>query len=385
MTDAEQEIDASRPVFSAEDERAMRRALELARLARPISPPNPSVGCVIMRAGEVLGEGFTQETGGPHAEVCAMRDAIARGHTLEGATAYVTLEPCSHYGRTPPCALALINAGFVRVVAAVLDPNPQVAGRGLRMLRDAGIKAECGLLEAEARAENVGFLTRMTRGTPWVRMKAAATLDGRTAFLDGRSQWITGPAAREDGHRYRSWSGAVLTGIGTVLADDPQMNVRLPDRPVETTRQPLRVVVDGRMKTPPSAKILHTPGGAVWIVTAKDDEGKRAALEAAGAKVVVLPDPNNPEHVDLAALMRMLGGAEVNEVHVEAGAGLNGALLDAGLVDELIIYQAPCFFGEGLPVAAVARPESPGAAPRWKTVSADVLADGDIRIICRRN
>ncbi|EHY30601.1 RibD family protein, partial [Sutterella parvirubra] len=202
---------------------------------------------------------------------------------------------------------------------------------------------------------------------------------------DGRSQWITGPAAREDGHRYRSWSGAVLTGIGTVLADDPQMNVRLPDRPVETTRQPLRVVVDGRMKTPPSAKILHTPGGAVWIVTAKDDEGKRAALEAAGAKVVVLPDPNNPEHVDLAALMRMLGGAEVNEVHVEAGAGLNGALLDAGLVDELIIYQAPCFFGEGLPVAAVARPESPGAAPRWKTVSADVLAGGDIRIICRRN
>ncbi|WP_245523596.1 bifunctional diaminohydroxyphosphoribosylaminopyrimidine deaminase/5-amino-6-(5-phosphoribosylamino)uracil reductase RibD, partial [Sutterella parvirubra] len=178
MTDAEQEIDASRPVFSAEDERAMRRALELARLARPISPPNPSVGCVIMRAGEVLGEGFTQETGGPHAEVCAMRDAIARGHTLEGATAYVTLEPCSHYGRTPPCALALINAGFVRVVAAVLDPNPQVAGRGLRMLRDAGIKAECGLLEAEARAENAGFLTRMTRGTPWVRMKAAATLDG---------------------------------------------------------------------------------------------------------------------------------------------------------------------------------------------------------------
>ena len=157
----------------------------------------------------------------------------------------------------------------MRVVAAVLDPNPQVAGRGLRMLRDAGIKAECGLLEAEARAENAGFLTRMTRGTPWVRMKAAATLDGRTAFLDGRSQWITGPAAREDGHRYRSWSGAVLTGIGTVLADDPQMNVRLPDRPVETTRQPLRVVVDGRMKTPPSAKILHTPGGAVWIVTAR--------------------------------------------------------------------------------------------------------------------
>lgn len=373
------------PAFSEEDERAMRRALALARRARPISPPNPSVGCVLMRDGVVIGEGFTQKTGGPHAEVCAMRDAIARGNTIEGATAYVTLEPCSHYGRTPPCALGLINAGVARVVAAVLDPNPQVAGRGLRMLRDAGIVAECGLLEAEARVENAGFLARMTRGTPWVRMKAAATLDGRTAFPDGRSQWITGPAAREDGHRWRSWSGAVLTGIGTVLADDPQMNVRLPDVPFESVRQPLRVIVDGAMRTPPGAKILTSPGGAVWVVAAKDAPEKRAALEAAGARVVVLPDAANPDRVDLPALMRLLGEVEVNDVHVEAGAKLNGALLDAGLVDELIIYQAPCFFGEGLPVAAVARPETPGAAFRWKTVCADVLAGGDIRIICRRN
>lgn len=359
----------------------MRRALALAHCARPISPPNPSVGCVIVDpAGRVIGEGFTQETGGPHAEVCAMRDARARGHDLCGATAYVTLEPCSHYGRTPPCALALIEAKVARVVAAVLDPNPLVAGRGLRMLQEAGIRAECGLLEEEARAENAGFLSRMTRGTPWVRMKAASTLDGRTAFPDGRSQWITGPEAREDGHRFRSYAGAVLTGIGTVLADDPQMNVRLPG----IVRQPLRVVVDAKLRTPAQAKILTSPGGAVWIAAAQDDPERRAALEAAGARILLLPSSTDPGRVDLAALLAELGRASVNEVHVEAGARLNAALLQADLVDEILLYQAPCLFGDGIPVAAVALPASPGDAYRWRAVSADVLTGGDIRIICRR-
>lgn len=368
--------------FSESDQAHMRRALELAHEARPISPPNPSVGCVIVgRDGEVIGEGFTQEAGGPHAEVCAMRNARARGCDLEGATVYVTLEPCSHYGRTPPCALALVEAKVARVVAALKDPNPLVAGRGLGMLEAAGIKTECGLLEEAAWSENAGFLTRMTRGTPWVRMKVAATLDGRTAFPDGRSQWITGPGAREDGQKSRSFAGAVLTGIGTVLSDDPQMNVRLPG----VVRQPLRVVVDSKLRTPVDAKVITSPGGEVWVVGAVENAQRRAALEALGVRVLMLPDAEHPGRVDLHALMRALGEAFVNEVHVEAGATLNGALLEADLVDEILLYQAPCLFGDGRPVAETALPGAPGAARRWRTVSADVLAGGDIRIICRRN
>lgn len=366
----------------AEDERWMDMALEEARLAWRISPPNPSVGAVIVRDGRVIGRGHTQRTGGPHAEVMALRDAFERGESVEGATAYVTLEPCSHWGRTPPCALALINARIGRVVAATGDPNPRVHGRGLRMLVEAGVSVSLGVRDAEAREVNAGFLTRMTRGTPWVRVKTAATLDGRAALPDGRSKWITGEAARADVQLWRGRAGAVLTGAGTVLADDPQMNVRLEDQ----ERQPLRVVVDPRLETPPSAKILHSPGGAALLVAAAPTEAAReraSRFVAEGAEVIHLPEADNAGRVDLAALLAELARREVNEVHVEAGPRLAGAFLDAGLADELLIYYAPCLFGAGLPAAAVREPESPGAAHRWKFHSITPVG-GDLRILLRR-
>ena len=278
-----------------------------------------------------------------------------------------------------PCALALGRAKVARVVAAMRDPNPRVAGRGLAMLEAAGVECACGLFEEEAWEANVGFFTRMTRGTPWVRMKWAMTLDGRTAFPDGRSQWITGPEARMDTHRWRGRAGAVATGIGTVLADRPQMNVRLPDQ----VRQPLRVVVDPRLEMPEDAPILHSPGGRV-LVFAAGDRPRRAALERAGAEVRVLPDARDPNHVDLAEMLLELAALEVNEVHLEAGPGLSGAFIKADLVDELVAYTAPCFFGEGLGPAAVPLPEAPGSARRWKFKSADFVG-GDLRMICRRN
>lgn len=360
-----------------EDAERMALAVQEAKKAWRLSPPNPSVGAVIFKDGRLIGRGFTQRAGGPHAEIMAMRDADARGESLEGAEVYVTLEPCSHYGRTPPCALALIERKVKRVVAAILDPNPLVAGRGLRMLEEAGIEVVSGVMAEEAREVNIGFLTRMTRGTPWVRMKWAQTLDGRTALPDGRSKWITGEQARMDGQYWRGRAGAVLTGIGTVLADDPQMNVRLPDQ----ARQPLRVVLDPRLEMPLEAKLLRSEGGAVLIAAgaacgASPDE-KVKQLEAAGAQVIRLPAPNDPGHVDLQALLIELARREVNELHVEAGERLNGAFLDAGLVDELLVYVAPCLFGAGMAPAAAAAPASPGQARRWqvrevKTIGADV-------------
>ena len=357
----------------------MDLALSEARKAWRVSPPNPSVGAVIVKDGRLIGAGHTQRTGGPHAEVMALRSAFERGASVEGAVVYVTLEPCSHYGRTPPCALALIQSKVGRVVAAVGDPNPKVHGRGIRMLEEAGIPAELGVREAEAREVNISFLTRMTRGTPWVRLKTAVTLDGRTALPDGRSQWITGEAARADVQLWRARSGAVLTGIGTVLADDPQMNVRLADQ----ERQPLRVVVDPRMETPPAGKLLTSPGGRVLIIAAAENPERRSALEAAGAEVLVLADAAHPGRVDLSGLMTELGRREVNELHVEAGPRLCGALLDAGLVDEMLFYYAPCLFGAGLGPADAALPETPGAAHRWRVASL-AQTGGDIRILLRR-
>lgn len=357
----------------------MDLALCEARKALSVSPPNPSVGAVIVRDGRLIGAGHTQRTGGPHAEVMALRSAFERGESVEGATVYVTLEPCSHYGRTPPCALALVGARVARVVSAVGDPNPKVHGRGLRMLEEAGIETRSGVREAEATEVNRSFLTRMTRGTPWVRVKTAVTLDGRTALPDGRSQWITGPDARADVQLWRARSGAVVTGVGTVIADDPQMNVRLPGQ----ERQPLRVVVDPRLETPPSAKLFSSPGGRVVLVAAADNPERRAALEAAGAEVEVIPNAERPGRVDLAALMRRLAEREVNEVHVEAGPRLSGAFLDAGIADEMLFYIAPCLFGAGLAPADVALPASPGEAPRWRV--ADLARAGaDVRILLRR-
>jgi diaminohydroxyphosphoribosylaminopyrimidine deaminase/5-amino-6-(5-phosphoribosylamino)uracil reductase len=320
--------------FSAADHGHMARALRLAEQGLTTATPNPRVGCVIVRDGEVVGEGWHVRAGEPHAEVHALR---AAGERARGATAYVTLEPCSHHGRTPPCANALIDAGLARVVAAMTDPNPQVAGQGVQLLTLAGIRAEVGLLEAEARELNIGFVSRMTRGRPWVRLKTASSLDGKTALENGESKWLTGPAARQDVQYWRARSCAILTGSGTVLADDPQMNARLDG----ATRQPFRVVVDSRLKTPATARILA--GGNVLLVSASEDPERQAGLAAAGAETICLPGPGG--RVGLTMLLMELARRGVNEVHVEAGATLNGALLEAGLVDEWVAYLAPMVLG----------------------------------------
>jgi diaminohydroxyphosphoribosylaminopyrimidine deaminase/5-amino-6-(5-phosphoribosylamino)uracil reductase len=322
-------------IFSADDHEFMARALRLAEHGLFSTAPNPRVGCVIVKDGLVVGEGWHHRAGEAHAEINALQ---AAGEAAGGATAYVTLEPCSHHGRTPPCAEALIAARVGRVVAAMQDPNPQVAGEGLAQIRQAGIRVECGLLASEAQELNIGFVARMTRGRPWLRMKMAASLDGKTALQNGVSQWITGPAARQDGHRWRARACAILTGIGTVRDDDPQLNVR----DVDTSRQPLKVVVDSRLELSLDAQVLRD--GNVLVAAAVDDAAKVAALRQLGADVVLLPGPG--DKVDLPALMVELGRRGINEVHAEAGFKLNGSLLQAGLVDELLLYLAPCLIGD---------------------------------------
>ncbi|HZX33574.1 MAG TPA: bifunctional diaminohydroxyphosphoribosylaminopyrimidine deaminase/5-amino-6-(5-phosphoribosylamino)uracil reductase RibD [Rhodocyclaceae bacterium] len=323
--------------FTAADHDHMARALRLAERGLFTTSPNPRVGCVLVKDGRIIGEGWHEKAGEPHAEVHALRDAAVQSHDVKGATAYVTLEPCSHHGRTPPCADALVAAGVARVIAAMEDPNPLVAGKGLAKLAAAGIETAAGLLENEARELNIGFVSRMTRGRPWVRLKAAASLDGKTALNNGKSQWITGPEARQDGHRWRARACAILTGIGTVRDDDPQLSVR----GVETSRQPLRVVVDSRLELSPTARLLD--GGKVLVAAAVEDSERIARLQARGAEVVLVPGSGGK--VDLAALMAELGRRGLNEVHVEAGYKLNGSLLREKLVDELLLYLAPCLMG----------------------------------------
>jgi len=319
---------------SAADHEFMARALRLAELGLYSSTPNPRVGCVIVKDGVVVGEGWHRRAGEAHAEIHALQ---AAGDQARGATAYVTLEPCSHHGRTPPCADAMIAAGVSRVVAAMQDPNPQVSGRGLALLRNAGIVTDCGVLGSEAQELNIGFVSRMTRGRPWLRLKLATSLDGKTALENGASQWITGPEARQDGHRFRARACAILSGIGTVRDDDPLLNAR----GVETERQPLKVVLDSRLELPLNAKLLE--GGGVLVACAIDDAARSAALRQRGAEVLCLPNPEGK--VDLPELMMELGRRGINEVHVEGGSRLNGALLVAGLVDEFLIYLAPCLIG----------------------------------------
>lgn len=325
--------------ISAIDHELMARALQLARRGLYTTAPNPRVGCVIAAAGEIVGEGFHQRAGEPHAEVLALN---AAGNRAAGATAYVTLEPCCHHGRTPPCADALVAARVARVVAAMRDPNPLVAGNGLARLAAAGVATEVGVLEAQARELNVGFVSRMTRGRPWLRLKAAASLDGKTALNNGISQWITGVAARRDAHAWRARSCAVLTGVGTVRDDDPRLTVR----EVETSRQPLRVIVDSRLETPPAARILDgaLEDAPVLIACAVADAPRAAALKARGARVVLLP--NAAGKVDLMVLLAELAQRGINEVLAEAGFKLNGSLLREGCVDELLLYLAPCLIGD---------------------------------------
>ncbi|MBI3144942.1 MAG: bifunctional diaminohydroxyphosphoribosylaminopyrimidine deaminase/5-amino-6-(5-phosphoribosylamino)uracil reductase RibD [Pseudogulbenkiania sp.] len=321
--------------FSSLDHAMMARALRLAEQGLYTTTPNPRVGCVIVRDGEVVGEGWHVEAGTPHAEVHALRMA---GDRARGATAYVTLEPCSHYGRTPPCAKGLIEAGVGRVVAAMQDPYHEVAGRGLGMLRDVGIEVAAGLLEAEARRLNKGFLSRVERGRPWVTLKAAASLDGKTALLNGASQWITGPEARRDVHHLRARSCAILTGSGTVLVDDPQLTVR----EVATPRQPRRVVVDSLLQTRPQARIYRD--GQTILATAVADPARHQPYLQQGVALWALGDAQG--RVDLTHLLARLAQEGVGELMVEAGAGLNGAMLQSGLVDEIVLYLAPTLLGD---------------------------------------
>jgi diaminohydroxyphosphoribosylaminopyrimidine deaminase/5-amino-6-(5-phosphoribosylamino)uracil reductase len=361
----------------------------LARTALELSNPNPRVGCVILSAGgEVLGQGHTQQAGGPHAEVVALRDAHARGVSVKGAIAHVTLEPCSHHGRTPPCCDALIAAGVSRVVIATLDPNPKVAGRGVARLRAAGIEVEVLPPDSEpARASrelNVGFFSRMIRGTPWVRMKMAASLDGTSALANGASQWITGAAARADGHAWRARACAVLTGIGTVLEDNPMLDVR----EVSVKRQPHLVIVDSRLQTPLDARLFEPPAQGlarqIWIYTASEDAGRRTALEARGATVISLPGAEEPgqRKVDLGAMLRDLAQREVNELHLEAGHKLNGSFVREGLVDECLLYLAPRLLGPGQGLAGFGPLNSLDDGVRLTYQSVERVGD-DLRIVAR--
>ncbi len=317
----------------------MQLALELGERALMYATPNPRVGCVVVRDGRILGEGFTQRPGGNHAEIEALQEARRRGHDVHSATVYVTLEPCSHFGRTPPCATALMEARVGRVVAAVEDPNPQVAGRGMEMLRSAGIDVRCGLLRQEAIEANVGFFSRMNRGRPWVRVKIAASLDGRTALENGLSKWITSEAARTDGHVWRARSCAVMTGIGTVRIDNPLLSVHR----IETVRQPLKILVDSRLSIEEDARLFD--GNAVLVACAQCDETRAARLQRKNAQVFACGAADG--RIDLSALMLELGRRGINELQVEAGATLSGSLLREGLVDELLLYLAPVLIGPG--------------------------------------
>ena len=349
----------------------MARALALAARGLYTTTPNPRVGCVIVKDGHVIGEGWHERAGGAHAEVVALADARARGHDARGATLYVTLEPCNHHGRTPPCVDAVLAAGIARVVAAMHDPVPG-HGRGGERLRGAGVRVDVGLLRDEAFALNAGFVSRVTHGRPWVRTKLATSLDGRTALASGESRWITGSAARADGHAWRARACAILTGVGTVLHDDPQFTVR----DVKTPRQPLRVIIDRHADTPPDARVLE--GDPALIVTA----GARNTAWPAATQWLALPDGGG--RVDLAGVLRMLALRDINEVHVEAGAKLNGALLEAGLIDELLLYVAPSLIGDpargmfelAQPLAALAR----RVALEWRSVE---RVGDDVRIVAR--
>lgn len=353
------------------------QALEQARHAVGLSEPNPRVGCVIVSADgqRVLGTGGTQAVGEPHAEIMALRDAAARSQAVAGATAYVTLEPCSHHGRTGPCCDALIAAGIQKVVASIADPNPLVSGQGFERLRAAGIEVEVGPGAEASRELNIGFFSRMIRKTPWVRMKVAASLDGKTALDNGDSQWITSDAARTDGHAWRARASAVLTGIGTVLEDNPRLDVRL----VDTPQQPHLVVVDSRLETPLDAH-LFMAGRALYIYAAEHNDAKKAALEARGASVVYLPGKGGK--VDLAAMLRDLAVREVNEVHVEAGHKLNGSLVREGLVDEFLVYLAPKLVGQGAGIASFGPITALSQALDLEFRSTDRLGP-DLRIVAR--
>lgn len=354
----------------------MTLALEWAAKGLFITTPNPRVGCVITKDGIAVGAGHTQIPGQAHAEIAALANAASHGIDVRGATMYVTLEPCSHHGRTPPCADALIRAGIARVVSAIVDPNPLVAGQGHARLRAAGIEVVTGVMAHEARELNLGFFKRMESGTPWVRMKIAASLDGKTALHNGSSQWITSAAARDDGHHWRARACAILTGIGTVKSDDPQLTVRA----IDTPRQPRRIIVDSRLEIDPRARVLQ--GDSCWIIAAHPNVAKAAILQAMGHAIIYLPNPDGK--VDLPALMRELGKRAINELHIEAGTKLNGSLLRAGCVDELLVYLAPVVLGDAQGMFDLPVLTSLEAKQSWRFHEVKQIG-ADVRILARSN
>jgi len=362
----------------------MSEALAEAQKALYLSNPNPRVGCVIVKDGHVIGRGFTQKVGSAHAEVQALVNAKALGNDVTGSTVYITLEPCNHTGRTPPCVDALIAAKPAIVFVAMSDPNPLVAGKGLERLKAAGIKVHCGLMESEAQALNPGFISRMTRGLPWVRMKIAASLDGKTALPDGRSQWITEPLARADGHHWRAQACAIVTGVGTVKEDDPSLNVR----DVQTERQPWRIIVDSKLETPPTAKIFDgIDKSGVIIVCASldtpDMQQKAKAFVERGIEVIAMANPSGK--VDLPKLFSYLAKErEMNEIHIEAGFKLNGSLLREDCVDELLLYYAPFFMGEGIGMANVSPLNSLADKKEWKPIDRSLFGP-DLRLRLIKN
>ena len=372
-------IGFNRPMYTAADHQFMSQAIAEAKNALYLSNPNPRVGCVIVKDGVVIGRGCTQRVGGPHAEVQALADARARGFDPTGSTVYVTLEPCNHIGRTPPCVDALISAKPTTVIVSMSDPNPLVFGKGLERLKAAGIEVHCGLLESEARALNQGFISRMTRGLPWVRMKIAASLDGKTALPNGQSQWITGPLARADGHHWRAQACAILSGVGTVKEDDPSLNVR----DVNTDRQPWRIIVDSKLETPLKAKVLSNPqaSGVILVcasLDSRESQDKAKAFEALGIEVIAMANANSK--VDLPKLFAYLAKERhMNEIHIEAGFKLNGSLLREDCVDELLLYYAPFFMGEGIGMANISLLTALDQRQDWQIID-QALFGSDLRL-----
>ena len=369
----------NRYMYSAVDHQFMGEALAEAQKALYLSNPNPRVGCVIVKDGQIIGRGFTQKVGAAHAEVQALADAKSKGKDPSGSTIYVTLEPCNHTGKTPPCVDALIAAKPAKVIAAMSDPNPLVAGKGLERLKAAGIEVQCGLLEAQAQELNRGFISRMTRGLPWVRMKIAASLDGKTALPDSKSQWITGPLARADGHHWRAQACAMITGVGTVKEDDPSLNVR----DVVTQRQPMRIIVDSKLETPPNAKILNQldQSGVLIVCAELDSPGNRQKAKAFTERgIEVIAMANAFGKVDLPKLFSYLAKErKMNEIHIESGFKLNGSMLREDCVDELLLYYAPFFMGEGIGMANVPALPSLDTPKNWKVID-QTLIGPDLRL-----
>ena len=374
----------NRCMYSAVDHQFMGEALAEAQKALYLSNPNPRVGCVIVKDGAIIGRGFTQKVGAAHAEVQALADAQSKGKDSVGSTIYVTLEPCNHTGKTPPCVDALIAAKPDKIIAAMSDPNPLVAGKGLERLKAAGIEVHCGLLEEQAEELNRGFISRMTRGLPWVRLKIAASLDGKTALPDGKSQWITGPLARADGHHWRAQACAIITGVGTVKEDDPSLNVR----DVVTQRQPWRIIIDSKLETPTNSKILNQldQSGVLIVCAELESIGNREKAKAFTERgIEVIAMANTFGKVDLPKLFSYLAKErQMNEIHIESGFKLNGSMLREDCVDELLLYYAPFLMGEGIGMANVPTLSTLDAPNNWKVIDQSLFGP-DLRLRLVKN